>query len=194
MMDKMSNRVTEGVRTPEGRIVVILLIVSIALVIGGIMSINVFAGDTAGESGSAESAESESSLGAEVVQQNPVVEVTSSEAAKVAENIEQIGSEPSDGSDGGAVEPGEATTEITYVGNGGTSDGKDVVHVGDLPSPTYITLTDQGFVREGYTMVGWSLAGDQEALFGLGDLIAVDDVGKGEPGYNTLYAVWERNE
>lgn len=225
MMDNMIDRIVEGAKTSEGKIIAILLALSLAFMAWNAMSINAFArdsrvADAVKNSLSEASSESSSDAGSEVVDTNPTVVVTPSEQAEVAENVEQAdavadavaegdyasvinqdAAEPAQDPMAG-VEPAQGpmlgaepvTTEITFMGNGGTSGGEGIVFLGDLESPASITLTDQGFVRDGYTLVGWAMGPDQDVRFELGETIVLDAVGKGAPGFNTLYAVWKSNE
>ena len=215
MMDNMIDRIVEGAKTSEGKIIAILLALSLAFMAWNAMSINAFArdsrvADTVKNAMSETSSESSSDAGSEVVDTNPTVVVTPSEQAEVAENVEQadavadavaegdyaaiINQDATEPAQGAIVGAESTTTEITYIGNGGTSGGEDLVRIGGLASPVTITLTDQGFVRDGYTMVGWAMGADRDVRFKLGETIVVDAIGKGTPGFNTLYAVWKSNE
>ncbi|MBE6010084.1 MAG: hypothetical protein E7236_05470 [Lachnospiraceae bacterium] len=88
-----------------------------------------------------------------------------------------------------------ALTQITFNGNGGLNgSNEEIITHTNLQNNASITLTDQGFTRAGYTLVGWSTSPDpldaSAKTAKLGDTIGVDTLNKDD---NVLYAVWKVN-
>ncbi|WP_026670847.1 InlB B-repeat-containing protein [Butyrivibrio sp. AE3006] len=95
-------------------------------------------------------------------------------------------------------------THINYHGNEGTtslttdasknltvSDDKATASYEKLQLNTAIILSDEGFTREHYTLVGWEDRANQNTVYKVGDKIGVD---QNNPLPNDLYAVWEINK
>ena len=76
----------------------------------------------------------------------------------------------------------KATCTVTFDKNHEDATGDTMSITGDVG--TTVTLTQNGFAREGYKFMGWATAADGNALFADGDTFLLSED-------TTLYAVWE---
>lgn len=79
------------------------------------------------------------------------------------------------------------TYTVQFDGNGATG-GTTAALSCEYGKP--YTLTANGFVREGYRFVGWSMAPDGTGTF-YGDLVQIQNLSTGNGTVITLYAQWE---
>lgn len=76
---------------------------------------------------------------------------------------------------------------LTFSGNGGTLDGKESFS-DTAPYPTYYNLPDYPFTRDGYALMGWSLAADASSSY-TSQVVPLNDRRFPKADF-TLYAMW----